>query len=81
MPKLTHWVLDQVFKQANTWKNKGLNITIAVNLSAYDLVSDFPNKIESLLHEQQLSPNDIMLEITESAVMNNPDIAIQVLHK
>lgn len=80
MPKLTHWVLDQVFKQANTWKNKGLNITIAVNLSAYDLVSDFPNKIESLLHEQQLSPNDIMLEITESAVMNNPDIAIQVLH-
>ena len=81
MPKLTHWVLDQVFRQANAWKHKGLNITIAVNLSAYDLVNEFPDKIESLLIQQQLSPNDIMLEITESAVMNNPDIAIQVLYK
>lgn len=81
MPKLTHWVLDQVFRQANDWKHKGLDITIAVNLSAYDLVSDFPDKIESLLNQQQLSPNDIMLEITESAVMNNPDMAIQVLYK
>ncbi len=81
MPSLTNWVLTNVFTQASRWKKQGLGITIAVNLSAYDLVSDFPKNLELLLIKHQLQPDDIMLEITESAVMNNPEVAIQVLHR
>lgn len=81
MPALTEWMLNQVFNQAIAWQRAGLDITIAVNLSAFDLVNDFPRKVESLLLRHNLSPQRIMLEITESAVMDNPDVAIDVLHK
>ncbi|MFT5592310.1 MAG: diguanylate cyclase (GGDEF)-like protein [Oceanicoccus sp.] len=80
MPTLTNWVLTQVFVQASKWKKQGLDIVIAVNLSAYDLTIDFPQKIETLLIKHKLKPDSIMLEITESAFMNNPDVALQVLH-
>ncbi len=81
MPTLTQWVLTNVFMQVKQWHKKGLNINIAINLSAFDLVNDFPDKISSLLIKHDLSPSCILLEITESAFMNNPDVAIDVLHK
>jgi diguanylate cyclase (GGDEF)-like protein len=81
MPTLTQWVLNKVFCQAKIWEQQGLNLTIAINLSAYDLVDEFPEIISKLLTKHNLSASMIMLEITESAFINNPDEAIKVLHK
>jgi diguanylate cyclase (GGDEF)-like protein len=81
MPTLTHWVLNKVFCQAKIWKQKGLNLTIAINLSAYDLVDEFPDIVSEMLTKHDLTADMIMLEITESAFIHNPDEAIKVLHK
>lgn len=81
MPALTNWVLQTVFAQAQTWQKQGTDVAIAVNLSAYDLVDDFPFSVEALLNSTGLKSDRIILEITESAVMQNPEVAIKVLHR
>lgn len=81
MPTLTSWMLANVFEQIVHWQKMGIHITVAVNLSAYDLVKGFPEAIEALLIQHNITSDRVMLEITESAVMNNPDMAIQVLHQ
>jgi diguanylate cyclase (GGDEF)-like protein len=81
MPTLTHWVLNKVFFQAKIWKKKGIDLTIAINLSAYDLVDEFPDVVSKLLETHNLTADLIMFEITETAFIHNPDEAIKVLHK
>ncbi|MFT5599114.1 MAG: putative signal transduction protein with EAL and GGDEF domain [Chitinophagales bacterium] len=81
MPALTDWVLKSVFDQASRWQQMKLDIAIAVSLSAYDIVEQFPALMETMLKSSGLSSDRIILEITEGAVMENPELAIQVLHK
>ena len=80
MPMLTRWVLRSVFSQAKKWHQGGINVAIAVNLSAYDLHPDFPGQLEELINESAVAADRIILEITESAVMVDADTAIKVLH-
>ncbi|OUS31918.1 hypothetical protein A9Q99_02160 [Gammaproteobacteria bacterium 45_16_T64] len=80
MPDLTRWVLSSVAAQASEWRKQNVNAVVAVNLSAHDLAHDgLPSFITELLREHSLNASDIMLEITESAVMDNPEHAIEVL--
>ncbi|MFT5549957.1 MAG: diguanylate cyclase (GGDEF)-like protein [Candidatus Azotimanducaceae bacterium] len=81
MPALTDWVLKSVFDQASRWQQMKLDIAIAVNLSVYDIVEFFPAQMETRLKSSGLSSDRIILEITEGAVMANPELAIQVLLK
>lgn len=81
MPALTSWVLETVFSQASEWQNSRIDVAIAVNLSAYDLVETFPEMTEALLVRKGLKTDRVILEITESAVMQNPEEAIRVLHR
>ncbi len=81
MPRLTNWVLKTVFLQAYRWQQLGIDVAIAINLSAYDLVEGFPARVETLLQTIGIESDRIILEITESAVMENPETAIQVLEQ
>ena len=82
MPDLTRWVLTSVAAQAKIWRQQEIDVIIAVNLSAHDIAHDgLPSFITQLLSEHQLKAKDLMLEITESAVMENPNQAIQVLEQ
>lgn len=81
MPALTDWVLETVFSQALQWQTNNIDVAIAVNLSAYDLVETFPEITEALLVSKGLKTDRVILEITESAVMQNPEEAIRVLHR
>ncbi len=78
--KLTAWALAAAVKQSRSWADRGINIKIAVNLSAHDLGNrDLPAEIANLLAAYDVSPGRIILEITESAVMQDPLHALQVL--
>jgi diguanylate cyclase (GGDEF)-like protein len=76
----THWVLDEAIKQSKIWMKEGIDLTVSVNLSARNLHD--PNlifAIKKLLKSQQVDPDRIILEITESAVMSRPENALKVL--
>ncbi len=78
--KLTVWALDTVVKQSKLWSDKGINVKIGVNLSAHDLTNrNLPKQIKTLLSEHGVKAESLILEITESAVMEDPTRAMEIL--
>jgi diguanylate cyclase (GGDEF)-like protein len=78
--RLTRWVLASGIAQAHEWAARGHDVRVAVNLSARDLDdADLPRRVGDLLSLHGVSPRRIVLELTESAVMGEPELAVQVL--
>lgn len=70
---LTAWVLQKAIAIASEWHGRGLDYSIAVNLSARNLMDDqLPVLIERLLAQRALPPAALELEITESSIMTDP---------
>lgn len=77
---LTLWVLDAALRQCAMWEIQGLSLTMAVNLSPTNLQdTNLPREIQELLQRHHLPANRLVLEITESAMMANPNRAIAIL--
>lgn len=78
--KLTQWVLQQALEQLASWRCSGIDIGVAVNLSAHDLKDDsLPDTVSSLLAATGVSADRLTLEITESAMMSDLTRAASVL--
>lgn len=77
---LTIWVLNQAVKQSEKWLMSGTRLCIAVNLSVYNLQDlDFIEEVSNILETHKLPPEYISMEVTESAMMANPDNAVEIL--
>ena len=71
---LTLWGLEEAIKQCREWRDQRFDINMAINLSANDLTNnDLPKIIKRLLVKYKVRPEWLVLEVTESAVMKNPD--------
>lgn len=75
------WVLRSACRQLRLWQRQfGINLTMSVNLSPVQL--EQPNlvaQIDEILEEIWLTPNTLKLEITESSIMTNTELAIGLL--
>lgn len=79
---LTQWVLRTAFRQARQWRQQGFDFKVAINLSARDLVNpDLPDLIDQAVGETGIDTAWIVLEITESSVMDEPARALAVLER
>ena len=73
---LTNWVLGAAVRQLGEWRRAGLDLELAVNLSAPDILApDLSDSLLALLRAQRVEPTALILEITESAVMRDPRAA------
>lgn len=80
--QITHWILKESAHYVAQWKNAGLEVSMAVNISARDLIDmDLPNKIAHVLSENQLYANALSLEITESSIMEDPARAFDTVER
>lgn len=80
--QLTIWVLKQAFKHCAYWHKQGHALVISVNLSARDLHDPaLPDVIAGLAAAAGIDPRWIMLEITESSIMNDPERALEILQR
>jgi diguanylate cyclase (GGDEF)-like protein/PAS domain S-box-containing protein len=84
--KIGAWVLEQACQQLQDWKatfGEFLDLstlTVAVNLSAKQLAqSDLLADIDRILAITQLPARSLKLEITESAIVENPSMAVRTL--
>jgi diguanylate cyclase (GGDEF)-like protein len=78
---LTSWALTQAIRHMAQWHAAGLDITVAVNLSAPDIMDpQLVEEIQACLHEWAVQPSRLVLEITESAVMRDPNLAARHMH-
>lgn len=80
--KLGEWVLKEACKQGKIWHDKGLNLTIAVNLSATQLYhSDITSSIKNILNETGFQAKFLELELTESILMRREAESIKKLYQ
>jgi len=75
---LTQWVLEQAIQQCVEWKNK--NLSIAVNISVHNLHdSKLLQQIQEMMLKHKLSPECLILEISEGDIMSEPLRARKIL--
>ena len=78
---LTAWVIEEVIRQLREWAGRGLRVQVSLNISTEDLLDpQLPARVRQLLDTYQVSAQQLIFEITESGVMLNPEVALQVLH-
>jgi diguanylate cyclase len=77
---LTAWVLREAFRQVAAWQEHGLQVHLAINLSARNLTDEtLPSQVAALLEASGVSADLFTMEVTESAVMANAQRGMQVL--
>jgi EAL domain-containing protein (putative c-di-GMP-specific phosphodiesterase class I) len=75
---LGFWILRTACLQSRTWKMAGLQpVRIAVNLSARQLAwNDLVGEIAQILHETEMDPEYLVLELTESTIMHDTETMV-----
>ncbi len=79
---LTLWVLDEALAQLVRWLAAGHDVTVAVNLSARQLSDEScSHQVRRLVEKHRVDPRNLELEITESALIADPERANQTLRQ
>ena len=74
------WVLRRVCRQIKQWKAEGIDLTVAVNLSARQFrQKDLLERIDTILADSGVDCTRLEFEITESAIMNDPRQTAEIL--
>ena len=74
------WALRSACEQARRWQHQGMGRTVAVNLSARQFHQrDLDAVIARIIEETGIDPTLLELELTESAVMREPEEAARTL--
>jgi diguanylate cyclase (GGDEF)-like protein len=80
-PAIAERVLDVALADLARWRRDGADLTVSVNVSASDLRDEGLVKIvASALLKHELPPEALTIEITETAMMRNPQLAQAVMH-
>ncbi|MBI3576116.1 MAG: EAL domain-containing protein [Gammaproteobacteria bacterium] len=80
--ELTPWVLEAAVVQAARWRAEGISLVPAVNLSALDLLNPkLIGHLRQLIGMHGLAANALCLEITESALVEDPELALVHLNE
>jgi diguanylate cyclase (GGDEF)-like protein len=79
---MTLYLIDTALRQANAWRSKGLEISVAVNLSMQNMLDlRLPNDLARLLTSWRLPAGSLELEITESTIMADHRRATTILSR
>ena len=79
---LTEWVMRAALRQCCIWHGANMPLTVAVNISASSLQDPiFPGIVAQTLKDTGAAPEWLELEITETAIMKEPAIAIEAISK
>ncbi|CRM96625.1 Cyclic di-GMP phosphodiesterase Gmr [Pseudomonas sp. 22 E 5] len=82
MAGLTQWVIEEAIRQSAEWARRGLLIQLSVNISVDDLADDdLAIRVTALLAQYAVQAEQLIFEITESAIMHNPQQALRVLEQ
>jgi len=80
--QLTPWVMKTAIEAAARWRAQGIDLVVAVNLSTLDLDNpELASEIKKLLETASLPAHYICLEVTESALMLDPQAGQECLDR
>ncbi|MCF7534375.1 bifunctional diguanylate cyclase/phosphodiesterase [Pseudomonas petrae] len=79
---LTNWVIEEALRQLAEWAQRGLVLQVSVNISADDLLgNDLADRVSALLKLYRVPAERLIFEITESAIMREPEQSLKVLNR
>ena len=80
--QVTLWVLKRALMQSRDWREAGIDIDVAINISVYDLHdAAFPKDVAALLQGfGGVETNRLRFEITETAMMVDPARALETIN-
>ena len=79
---LTMYVIDEALRQCRVWRDEGIDLGVAVNLSTRNLVDiGLPYAIAELLGEHRIEASRLEVEVTETAIMVDPLRSADVLER
>lgn len=82
IPSITRFVIDRALQHLSAWRSSGMDCGVAVNLSALDLLRpELPEVVLELLGRYGVPPGALVVEVTESAVMQDLATSIAALQR
>jgi diguanylate cyclase (GGDEF)-like protein len=79
---VTRWVLDAAVRQCGEWRREGIDLPVAVNLAAANIVdSTLPDAVAAALQRHDVPGHRLECEISEDTVMGDPRRATDVLER
>jgi diguanylate cyclase (GGDEF)-like protein/PAS domain S-box-containing protein len=81
--RLGHQLLRRACREAQTWAPgaEGAALSVAVNVSAIQLRAAFVEEVTQTLEETGLHPSRLLLEVTETAAMAQPEVTLPLLEE
>jgi diguanylate cyclase (GGDEF)-like protein/PAS domain S-box-containing protein len=74
------WVIEELARQDAAWREQGVDLELSFNLSPRQLWQpDIADRIVSRLSEGGVDPTKVIVEITESTAMTDPDRTLRIL--
>lgn len=80
---LGRWVIAEACRQVASWRAQGMGeVPVAVNLSTSQLTSaELPDYVFETMRQHALGPSSLEMELTESMMMSDPELAIAILNR
>jgi diguanylate cyclase (GGDEF)-like protein len=79
---ITQWVVENVIRQQQEWRKLGVMLNVSINISARDLLNPkLPEFFAKLMKTYNVPPQCLLLEITESSIMANPQGALNIMNE
>ncbi|NEX59616.1 EAL domain-containing protein [Noviherbaspirillum galbum] len=80
--QMGEWVVRQACRQQRAWRNEGIDISVSFNVSPMQFRQrDFAETIGGIIRQYRVDPACLHVEVTESAIMDNLEQAIEVLNR
>ena len=80
MPVLSDWIIEEGIRQLAQWNRRGLYVQLSINICASDLIGEgLSSNVLALLKRYHVPAEQLIFEITESAVMRDPEHSLKVL--
>lgn len=78
--QVTRWVMEEALRQCGNWYAGGLAISVSVNVSTRDLLDrDLPQFVDEAIRRYGVPPELLTVEVTESALIEDPQRAQQTI--
>ncbi|WP_380182374.1 biofilm formation regulator HmsP [Kalamiella sp. sgz302252] len=78
---LGRWVFEEACRVLAEWQKRGITLPLSVNVSAVQLREpDRVAHLRGLIQQYQIRPGGLMLEITETAQVGEPELALRLLN-
>jgi EAL domain-containing protein (putative c-di-GMP-specific phosphodiesterase class I) len=79
--QISDWVVTEACRQSRAWRDQCVRVGVSVNLPPILWQPAMAGRLRSEVSNAGLKPNEFMIEITESAIMSDPDRSQKILHE